>query len=58
MLKDKDPDLRSSALEVLKACDASKQALHMGQISKMLKDKDRHMHSSALEVLKACDASE
>ena len=57
MLKDKDPDLRSSALEVLKASDASERAPHMGQISEMLKDEDSDLCSSALEVLKTCDAS-
>ena len=48
----------SSALEVLKTCDAGERAPHMGRIVEMLKDKDWVVRSSALEERKTSDAGE
>ena len=60
MLGNKDSGVRrsESVLEVLKACDASERAQHMGRLGEMLGDKYYGVCQSVLEVLKACDASE
>ena len=58
MLGSKDRDVRLSMVEMLKACDASERAQHMGRLIEMLRDKDPDACWSVLEVLKACDASE
>ena len=58
LLGDKGSAVRRSVVEVLKECDASERAPHMGWLVEMLGDKDPFVHQSVLVVLKACDASE
>ena len=54
MLRDKDPAVCRSVVEMLKACDASEREVHMGQLVEMLGDKDPDMRLSVVVVLKDC----